>query len=224
MAVQALMRGMSLALDAGEAWQVANGAVKAWNIMLPVLRQQRHGELRLLLEGIAEVRALPLNATLTLPTGLAPRGVREKLRRHQYQSACPRLSRKTTNNNIDRHVVQSGNQAALTINEYVLVHVQRLLQLPAESTSGSLLASLVTAYAQSVEHCYLLALMQPEPTAPEGQDTPAAATDPSAPEGGVASGGWRFGETEGYEVLPKARAKAGTCRTGDVHALSASMS
>ena len=93
--------------------------------------------------------------------------------------------------------------------------MQRLLQLSAEATNGSLLASLVTAYAQSLEHAYLLALLQPELPAPEGSPGAlapgAVAADHSLPAAEAASLlGWRFGETEGYEVLPTARAKAGT--------------
>jgi hypothetical protein len=63
--VQALVRGMSLALDAGEAWHVANGAVRAWNTALPVLRQQRHCELLPLLEAVAEVCACFKTTSLT---------------------------------------------------------------------------------------------------------------------------------------------------------------
>jgi hypothetical protein len=100
--------------------------------------------------------------------------------------------------------------------------VQKLLQLSAETTNGSLLASIVTAYAQSLEHSYLLALLQPESQAPEGfqaMSEPASpAADSSSPAAEVARPGWRFGETDGYQVLPKARAKAGVLQ--QAHAVS----
>jgi hypothetical protein len=42
---QDVLEGMQQGIAIKQAWMVANGAAMAWNAYLPVMQQQRHGEL-----------------------------------------------------------------------------------------------------------------------------------------------------------------------------------
>jgi hypothetical protein len=43
--VQDVLEGMQQGIAIKQAWMVANGAAMAWNAYIPLMQQQRHGEL-----------------------------------------------------------------------------------------------------------------------------------------------------------------------------------